>query len=475
MFVRALLLLLATQLILRADDALPILTLDSLADVYYDAESGDAIVSDEIKALNGKTVRIAGYMVPFNSLENLQEFMLMPSSNGCNFCESPMKEEIVYIRQPGKGNYEFIPDPLLITGKLWVHGAGTPAKNSTHAQFLYAFEQAHVEKLAPEHYPLLETVTPRTIIKQVCSLLRVRLLRQVKFAPLSADAYRQQRQAALLPFLGGADQAQQLQQFLTAFDVPHADQLIELGTTYLEHWSSAFSDRIGSTIYYRDDLDLSDPQNQRQLAIACYDVLFHHEVDMGTRLHEGTPSYDEYLARISLLMGLRQSFTQFYGSIGLVDMLPLEEFTKPHRETTALPSPYSTIAQQLLLANKGFIEQLYAAEHYQPYTKALSAPPVTMAQILTPTLYTQSAPGTPYAVPAIEGYANRLGPYLASLVVGTEHSAIIADGLRLTPTGFTWVLQCRDATTAAQIATAERSSTLTSEVRGDTVTFRAGE
>ncbi len=452
-------------------EELPIMTLDSFADVYYDAETGNPHVSDEIKKLNGKTVRIAGYMVPFNSLENLKEFMLMPSSNGCNFCESPMKEEIIYVRQPGKKKYEFISEPLIITGKLWVNGAGTAPKNKTYAQFLYAFEDAKVEKLKKEHHALLEVVTPRTIIKQVCSLLRVRLLKQVRFEALNDSDYLQKRKELLLKYLGGMDKAEQLQKLLTAFDIPGADKLIENGSKYLANWAGAFSDTAGDVIYHRKNLDLSQPENQRQIAIASYDTLFHHEVEMGKNIHTGNPTYEELAARLSLILGLRQSFTQFYGSIGLIDLLPLPDFAKPHQGKETLPAPYSTIIQQLLVKNATFIEELYQSKHYQPYTKAIINPPSTMEQILKPELYTT---GKEYKSIVIDGYENRFGPYLSSLILGISVELLVADGLNLTENGFKWTVQLSSEKEADKLfQTHSQSNRFSISLDKNTVVFQS--
>ena len=424
-----------------------IYTLDSFADVYYDAETGNPIASDEILELNGKTVRIAGYMVPYNSLENLKEFMLMPSSNGCNFCESPIKEEIIYVNQFGKKKFSFIDEPLVITGKLWVNGAGTKPKNKNFEQFLYAFEQAKVEKLKPKHHALLETVTPRTIIKQVCSILKVRLLKQVKVQALDESAYRKKKKEVLLKYLGGEEKAQQLQRFLTAMNFKGGEDLVNTVTDYLSHWSASFSDQAGTVIYYKEGLDLSDPDNQRQIALSCYDVLFHHESQMGDQIHKNTPSYEEYLARLSLILGLRQSFTQFYGSIGLIDLKPLEEFAAPHKEAS-LPTTLDSLRQLLLINNADFIQKVYEAEAFQPYTKAIMSPPVSMEQIFNPALYTS---GEPHKPEALKPSQNRFGPYLTQLILNNtvKKEQITTDTILLqNENPFLWEIQFRDPKSA---------------------------
>ena len=428
-----------------------IMTLDELADVYYDAESGDPVVADEIKSLNGQTIRIAGYMVPFNQLENLKEFMLMPSSNGCNFCEAPMKEEMVYVKQPGKKKYPFITEPIVVTGKLWVKGAGTPPLNKTYAQFLYCLQDTKVTKLRPEDQALLSKVTPRTIIKQVCSLLRVRLLKQVTFVELDEVGFLEKRRSLLLEYLGGPEQAKALENFLTCFDVTGADTLVSSVSTYLAHWNAAFSDASGEKIYYKKGLDLSTQENQQQIAIACYDLLFHQEIDLHEKIHKGTPSIDETLARLSLILGLRQSFAQFYGSIGLIEMKPLKDFMTPYDSSASLPKAFSPLAEQLLVKQEAFISEVYKSQQYQPYTKAISAPPLSMEQILKPALYTKPKESEAYKAPSVEGHnQQRLGSYLAGLILKLseeQKSHLIADGIDWTPQKFSWFLKFDDEET----------------------------
>ncbi len=436
-----------------AEEPPALMTLDSLGDVYYKetGEELEAVVADEIKALSGKKISVVGYMVPFNNLENLKEFMLMPSSNGCNFCESPMKEEMVYIRQKGNKKFPFLTDPLVVTGTLWVQGT-TPASNSTYAQFLYALKDAKIEKLHPDKHNILEVVTPRTIIKQVCSLLRVRLLKQVTFKKLNQEEFFLKRSEMLLKYLNGEEGLKKLKFFLKAFNLPESETLLPLVSNYIAGWSAAIADPSGEMIYYLKDLDLTKKENQRQIAIASYDLLFHQELDMSGALHKGSPSYDERLARLSLILGLRQSFTQFYGSIGLLKMLPMSEFASSFKKVPTLPVPYKRIQEQLLQGNASFIEELYKTERYQPYTKAIEAPPKAMEQLLKHQLYTEKV--EEYTPPQLDGFSDRLGGFLTSVIVGikVEELGLKKDGIRLSENDFQWKLEFNSSKKAQTFA-----------------------
>lgn len=448
-------LLLLVSLVCLAQGEQRIMTLDELADVYYDAETGDPTVADEIKKLHGTEVRIAGYMVPFNQLENLKEFMLMPSSNGCNFCEAPMKEEMIYIKQPGKKKYPFISEPIVVTGKLWVKGAGTPAPNSTYAQFLYCLQDTSITTLQAKDHALLTKVTPRTIIKQVCSLLRVRLLKQVSFVELSHEEFVVKRQALLTKYLGGDEGAKALKHFLQCLEVPDAENLISHVSTYLAHWNAAFSDATGETIYYKKGLDLSEAKNQHQIAIACYDLLFHQEIALHEKIHQGMPSIDEMLARVSLILGLRQSFSQFYSSIGLVEMKPLQTFVAPYNTEAFLSDSFQPLAEQLLVKQETFISELYKSPKYQPYTKAINSPPVSMQQILTPKLYTEASEDSAFTPPQVKGYPQRLGAYLTGMLLKLtpeQTQQIEADGIKWSPKEFIWVIKIKSEETIASVS-----------------------
>lgn len=402
-----------------------IYTLDDLADVYYDAESGKPVPADEIKKLSGQKIKIAGYMVPFNSIENLKEFMLMPASNGCNFCESPALEEVVYVRRKGKKKYKFKSEALVIEGTLWVNGAGDPPPNSTYETFLYALIDPQVKELEEGQLKIVQEITPRTILKQVSGLLRTKLIKSVRFEPVTPTEWSKKRQTLLQQYLSQPEDAQLLlSKFLPGNELANFSNSIQ---NALGNWTAAACNDEGTVIYYRDDLNLEKKEDQLQIALAVYDLLFHQELPLSEILLQQPTTWDETLARLSLILGLRQSFNQFYGSIGLIEERPVTDFQTPWKEFDASSSILKKVSSLLLIDNASFIKELYEGERYQPYTKAMKAPPISMAQIFTPSLYleeenykTAEVPSDLFELPTriteSDSRKNRLGPALIQIL-----------------------------------------------------------
>ena len=100
----------------------------------------------ELDSLNGKTVRIVGFMSPFDDLNNMKNFMLLPTVTGCFFCVPPTRVEVVLIRQK-VDQADFIVDAVLVEGtlRLWKK----ESDDIGHQMFLYIIDQASVSIYDP--------------------------------------------------------------------------------------------------------------------------------------------------------------------------------------------------------------------------------------------------------------------------------------------------------------------------------------
>lgn len=69
----------------------------------------------EIKALDGKAVKVPGFMVPLeDELEQVTEFLLVPTPQACIHVPPPPSNQMVYIKMKKPTRVVF--------GPLWVHG-----------------------------------------------------------------------------------------------------------------------------------------------------------------------------------------------------------------------------------------------------------------------------------------------------------------------------------------------------------------
>lgn len=71
--------------------------------------------SSELKALNGKAVKIPGFMVPLeDNQKEIVEFLLVPSPQACIHVPPPPPNQMVYVKMK-RGTEAAI-------GPIWVHG-----------------------------------------------------------------------------------------------------------------------------------------------------------------------------------------------------------------------------------------------------------------------------------------------------------------------------------------------------------------
>lgn len=102
----------------------------------------------EVKSLDGKTIKIVGFMGPYDDFENLKNFMLFNKPVGCNFCQPPSVKEVVMVRQK-VDKAKFIDAPIIVEGtlRLWKE----KSEDEGHKNgFLYVMEEAHATKYEPE-------------------------------------------------------------------------------------------------------------------------------------------------------------------------------------------------------------------------------------------------------------------------------------------------------------------------------------
>ena len=92
----------------------------------------------------------AGFMAPYDLLDDMSRFMLMPSYVGCHFCKPPALNQVLYVEQSGsagsKGKPQFIHEPIRVTGTLRLFS--TESEHPAHlAEFVYALDDARIEVL----------------------------------------------------------------------------------------------------------------------------------------------------------------------------------------------------------------------------------------------------------------------------------------------------------------------------------------
>lgn len=73
---------------------------------------------DDVKALHGKKVAIAGYMMALDEVENIREFLLVESLWSCCFGTPPTVNQVLVVRIEGKKGIDYTSGPIQIAGIL---------------------------------------------------------------------------------------------------------------------------------------------------------------------------------------------------------------------------------------------------------------------------------------------------------------------------------------------------------------------
>ena len=147
---------------------------------------------ESLEKLNGRKVRMIGFMAPFDSLEDMRRCMIVPSYAGCTFCSPPNLRQVVYVTQGGDDSsektYSFIEEPSHAVGTLRISLPESSHEGKKHG-FVYSIEDAEVTvhtgeapQRAPSHASpgahnkdgsaeSLSAIAPVDLIPQVAKLL----------------------------------------------------------------------------------------------------------------------------------------------------------------------------------------------------------------------------------------------------------------------------------------------------------------
>jgi hypothetical protein len=96
------------------------LAIKDLGNFEYDSENGSAI-PDDVKALDGATIRLHGFMIPMDQAENISKFALVPSLFNCCYGQPPQVQHTIVVTCPKGKAVNYYPDEIIVQGKLSVN------------------------------------------------------------------------------------------------------------------------------------------------------------------------------------------------------------------------------------------------------------------------------------------------------------------------------------------------------------------
>ena len=98
----------------------------------------------ELSKLEGKRVRISGFVTPYDDPEQLMKMVLVKSPGGCFFCSPPSANAVVFVRRiPGDPPLKNVTDMVDVEGIL--HLWRTEMKKDDEAKgFFFTIDEAKV-------------------------------------------------------------------------------------------------------------------------------------------------------------------------------------------------------------------------------------------------------------------------------------------------------------------------------------------
>ncbi|MFT3785922.1 MAG: DUF3299 domain-containing protein [Tepidisphaeraceae bacterium] len=117
------------------------LALQKLGNFAFDVDKGGNIPAD-VKALDGLTVKLRGFMMPLDATEKIKEFVLVSDLFGCCFGQPPQLQHTVAVRVPAGKSVAYYPDAIVVTGTLHV-------KEVTDEGFIVSIFQVEATSVKP--------------------------------------------------------------------------------------------------------------------------------------------------------------------------------------------------------------------------------------------------------------------------------------------------------------------------------------
>jgi len=98
--------------------------------------------SSELEALNGKKIKIPGFMVPLeDDMKSVTEFLLVPTPQACIHVPPPPPNQMVYVLMSASANKTEVP-----FGPIWVYGTlKLVTKKSMYGDASFELTGDHVE------------------------------------------------------------------------------------------------------------------------------------------------------------------------------------------------------------------------------------------------------------------------------------------------------------------------------------------
>jgi hypothetical protein len=77
---------------------------------------GKTPIPEFIRAFDGKTVKMTGYMMPLSDIKEIKSFVLVPSLFGCCYGQPPAVNHVIVVKMAGDTKAKFFDDVIQVRG-----------------------------------------------------------------------------------------------------------------------------------------------------------------------------------------------------------------------------------------------------------------------------------------------------------------------------------------------------------------------
>lgn len=268
---------------------------------------------ENLHALEGKHVRLVGFMAPYDSLNDMRRCMIVPSYVGCTFCAPPSLTQVVFVEQAEKtgSKYPFIEPPSDISGILRL-AEGENLHEGHRDGFVYVIEQAIVTPYVGSDAPIrapghdggdsldpaahlnritdLEELSFEELTEEVSELRELSILRPIRFEKVSAEQLQERIREDVSKSYPPENEESLRKMFslLGFFDIPDPDWS-ELMTSLTLSQRVAWVGENGNLIEVLDSATTKDPFTRLELVKEIADALARQHFPTAlppSKLHE---------------------------------------------------------------------------------------------------------------------------------------------------------------------------------------------
>jgi hypothetical protein len=376
----------------------PILTFKDLDTAILPMwEGGPVNYPAWLEELDGKPVEVTGFMAPFDQLDDLSTFMLMPSYVGCYFCAPPSFTQVLLVQQAGqgRGSRPFIDPPIRVNGVLRLYH---PASNhpAHRDQFVYALDDAICTIVSGDEAPRRakahasgpprlgraadtpdpvtdplqphQAFQPQLLVPAVSKLRSLPLRREMRFTKASPGELEV---AMRKKILGGLteDGGRSLNRVLDLLGwLPVGASWEEIALEHQRPVNVGSVRADGGEVLYHEELPLSKPAGRLAIASLIYEALLRQNYP---DYFEPAPDVETWLTRQALVAGdlallrtdyIRRNWLSAPDPLATLSWnSPIVDLPAPLQRWLELPGQagHAFLSKQRNWEVPGFLESLY--------------------------------------------------------------------------------------------------------------------